>query len=118
MKGLNYRSPVGDTPGTFAQWLRDLRNQSGAYIIRSAQTKEVLYVGESHTGNLAKTLGRHFHTWRDDPERQHFTYSRHHAEVAVRVTPPGSAAGAQDNLIQRLKPRDNSSCLRCEADPF
>lgn len=117
MKPLHYRSPVGDAPGTFAQWLRDLRNQSGAYVIRSRLTGEVLYVGESHTGNLAKTITRHFHAWRDEPERPHFTYSRHHVEVGVRVTPPGSAAGAQDNLIQRLHPRDNTTCLRCE-NPF
>ena len=55
MKGLNYRPPF-DTSGEFPDWLNALRNQSGAYIIRSRRTRQILYVGESHTGNLAKTL--------------------------------------------------------------
>ena len=70
MKGLNYRPPF-DASGEFPEWLNALRNQSGAYIIRSRRTRQILYVGESHTGNLAKTLKRHFYPWRDDPERKH-----------------------------------------------
>lgn len=116
MKSIAYRSPAGDKPGTFAQWLRDLRNQSGAYVIRSAQTSETLYVGESHTGRLADTLRRHFNSWRDTDERKHFTYDRHRVEVGVRLTPPGAAVGAQNNLIQRLQPRDNTQGF--ESDPF
>ena len=118
MKQLNYRSPVGSEPGTFAQWLRDLRNLSGAYVIRSAETKDVFYVGESHTGRLYRTITRHFQSWDDTGDREHFTYSRHHVEVAVRLTPPNSAIGAQDNLIQRLKPRDNTTCAGCPDEPF
>jgi len=122
VKGLNYRSPVGDGPGTFAQWLRDLRNQSGAYVIRSKDTREVFYVGESHTGNLYKTITRHFHKWQDTrgwfaEDFPHHNYSRHHVEVAIRRTPPKAAIGTQDNLIQRLGPRDNSQCGGCE-NPF
>ena len=75
MKGLIYRPP-SDAHGEFAEWLNALRNQSGAYIIRSRRSHEILYVGESHTGNLAKTLKRHFYAWRDDPERIHHTYDR------------------------------------------
>lgn len=116
MKGLNYRSPIGG-PRRFAQWLLDLRNQSGAYVVRSADTKQTLYVGESHTGRLADTIRRHFHTWNDTSERKHFTYSPHRVEVAERITPPPSAVGAQDNLIDRLDPRDNSNCGGCER-PF
>lgn len=108
MKGLNYRSPAGSSPGTFADWLRDLRNSSGAYVIRSAATHETFYCGESHTGRLAATIRRHFNTWRDTDERRHFTYSRHHVEIAVRITPPNSAVGAQNNLLRNLRPRDNS----------
>ena len=106
MKGLIYRSPC-DANGDFADWLNALRNQSGAYIIRHRRTRAILYVGESHTGNLAKTLKRHFYAWRDDAERVHNTYDRHAVEVAVRLTPPPAAVGAQDNLIRRLEPRDN-----------
>lgn len=106
MRDLHYRPPV-DAHGDFPDWLNELRNQSGAYIIRSRHTREILYVGESHTGSLAKTIKRHFYPWRDDPERKHHTYSRSLVEVAVRLTPPPAAVGAQDNLIRRLEPRDN-----------
>jgi hypothetical protein len=106
VKGLNYRPPC-DANGEFADWLNALRNQSGAYIIRSHRTREILYIGESHTGSLAKTLKRHFYPWRDDPERKHNTYDRRAVEIAVRLTPPPAAVGAQDNLIRRLEPRNN-----------
>jgi excinuclease UvrABC nuclease subunit len=116
MIGLNYRSPIGGKI-VFADWLNDLRSSSGAYVIRSRSTKQIFYVGESHTGRLASTIKRHFHAWKDSPERVHYTYSPHHVEVGVRVTPQGSAMGAHDNLIQRLNPRDNTNCKRCE-NPF
>ncbi len=68
MRNLIYRPPC-DTSGEIAEWLNALRNQSGAYVIRSRRSHEILYCGESHTGNLAKTLKRHFYAWKDDPER-------------------------------------------------
>ena len=105
MRELYYRPPC-DADGNFTDWLNALRNQSGAYIIRHRRTRRILYVGESHTGNLAKTLKRHFYPWRDNPERKHNIYDRHAVEVAVRVTPPPAAVGAQDNLIRLLDPRD------------
>lgn len=107
MKNLNYRTPC-EPSGQFLEWLNDLRNLSGAYVIRHARTKRVLYVGESHTGNLAKTIKRHFWQWRDDAERKHHTYDRQGVEIAVRLTPPTTAVAAQDNLIRRTEPRDNA----------
>lgn len=112
MKGLTYRPPC-DERGDFLPWLDDLRNQSGAYVIRQRaglfSGPHCLYVGESHTGNLAKTIKRHFYRWSDDPERKHHTYDRHRVEIAVRLTPPGSAVGAQNNLISRLNPEHNGN---------
>jgi hypothetical protein len=108
MKSLNYR-PVCDPAGAFQPWLHELRNLSGAYVIRQRKGRRVLYVGESHSGILARVIKRHFYPWRDDPERQHITYNRREVEIAVRLTPPASAVGAQDNLIKRLEPRDNST---------
>lgn len=108
MKDLNYR-PVCDEQGNFLPWLQGLRHQSGAYVIRQRQTGKVLYVGESHSGLLAKVIKRYFWPWRGDPEHIHATYRRHDVEIAVRITPPASAVGAQENLIQRLLPRDNSN---------
>jgi hypothetical protein len=116
MADLIYRSPIGGK-FVFADWLLALKNQSGAYIIRSAKTRETLYVGESHTGRLRDTIRRHFNQWNDSPERKHYVYSRHHVEVAFRTTPQNAAVATQDKLIQRLKPRDNTNCERCE-NPF
>jgi excinuclease UvrABC nuclease subunit len=107
MNDLYYR-PVCHEDGRFLPWVNGLGKQSGAYIIRHSETHEVLYVGESHTGRLAATLKRHFSTWHDTKERKHFTYRRRGVEVAVRTTPPQSAQGAQNNLIGRLHPRDNT----------
>ena len=106
MRSLVYRE-VCDRRGEFLPWLNALRNLSGAYIIRTKFLRRTLYVGESHSGNLAKTIKRHFYPWRDDGERRHNVYDRQSVEVAVRLTPPTTAAGAQDNLIRRLEPRDN-----------
>jgi excinuclease UvrABC nuclease subunit len=117
MKDLNYRPVLGGTR-VFAAWLLDLKNQSGAYVIRSNKTKEILYVGESHTSRLAATIRRHFHHWNDTPDRKHFTYSPHHVEVAVRLTPPPAALGAQNNLIQRMLPRDNTTGYGPAEKPF
>lgn len=106
-RGLTYKNPVLPN-GRFAPWVNDLRNRSGAYVIRERASGRHLYVGESHTGRLAQTIKRHFYDWRDDPERRHLTYARGRIEIAVRLTPPGPAAtGAQNNLLLRLEPRDN-----------
>lgn len=117
MKPLLYRDPLrsqNHSAKVFAEWLNELRNQSGAYVIRDRRTHTVLYIGESHTGQLAKTIKRHFYKWPDDANRKHFTTKPDRVEVAVRLTPPGTATAAQDNLIQRLQPSEN----RLEPVPF
>lgn len=106
MRDLIYK-PVCDARGDFLDWLNALRNRSGVYVIRAKGNHRPLYVGESHTCNLAKTIKRHLYPWRDDPERRHHVYDRHAVEVGVRLTPPTTAASAQNNLIRRLEPRDN-----------
>ena len=95
MKPLTYYPPC-DARGEFLEWLHSLRNLSGAYVIRAKSNHRTLYVGESHTGNLSKTIKRHFYPWRDDPERRHNVYDRNAVEIAVRLTPPTTAVGAQD----------------------
>lgn len=110
MKPLLYRAVLRDDGHgrkVFADWLNDLRNLSGAYVIRSKRSHETLYVGESHSGRLAKTIKRHFYRWKDAPERQHVTMDPAAVELAVRLTPPTSAVAAQNNLIARLAPREN-----------
>ena len=115
-KPLHYRPPYGPD-GKPAGWVSAIGDRSGAYVIRDARTRAVLYVGESHTGRLRKTLLRHFQTWRGRTAGP--TYAPARVEVAVRFTPPPSAVAAQDNLICRLAPRDNEVRTRCpDADPF
>lgn len=112
MKALNYRRPCDDQ-GKLLPWLNDLRNLSGCYVIRSRagwlSGPKVLYVGMSETGRLAKTIKRHLYPWPDSPERQHAVYDKAEIEIAVRVTPPPAARGAEANLIRRLNPRDNGN---------
>lgn len=114
---LVYRSPTGG-PRRFAQWLLDLRGRSGAYVIRRTRTKETLYVGESHTGRLPDTIRRHFWFWSDDGERKHYTYDPDTVEVAFRLTSPGNAVAAQNELIERLDPKDNTYGFDDPDEPF
>lgn len=89
------------------------------YVIRSIASGLILYVGESHTGRLGKTLKRHFHAWSDDWTRRHHTYIRSLCVVAVQVSPPAKAITAQNNLILALTPRDNTNGQEAnEPDPF
>ncbi|MDD8018367.1 MAG: hypothetical protein PHP42_08335 [Bacteroidota bacterium] len=110
MEPLIYKS-VERTKRRFPQWLNDLGNLSGAYIIRNKTSREILYVGESHTGRLANTIKRHFYSWLDNTDREHFTFNDDAVEVAVRITPQKSAKGAQDNLIRRLLPKHNTVAI-------
>lgn len=103
---LIYRSVLGGVR-QYAEWLVKLGKRSGAYVIRSKRTHEVLYVGESHSGRLAATIRRHFQGWNDRTGRSHYTVAPGAVEVAVRVTPPLAAAGCQNRLILRLQPKYN-----------
>lgn len=111
---------LGDLFGAeYPEFVRQLEGKSGVYVIRSRNNKRVLYVGESHSGRLRKTLLRHFQAWTG--KTAGVTYGRADVEVAVIVTPPGRAVALQDSTICRLKPRDNTQSPGCdlsEDDPF
>ncbi|MFN0246126.1 MAG: peptidoglycan DD-metalloendopeptidase family protein [Kofleriaceae bacterium] len=113
--GASYRL-IGERGEAYPQWIRDLKDRAGVYIIRDADSHETLYVGSS-TGQLYDTLTRHFQIWRrwkgfwkgqfaegHDPG---LTYDRGSVEVAVRLTRPDRALDEEARLIQRLRPRDN-----------
>lgn len=116
--GFTYR-PVGASGEPYPQWVRDLKGESGVYVIRELDrdgNAETVYVGSS-VGRLYDTLTRHFQTWRrwkglwkgqfgegHDPG---LTYPRHRVEVAVRLTRPSDALDEEARLIRRLRPRDN-----------
>jgi hypothetical protein len=115
-KPLKYRAPYLD--GETAEWVSKIGNRSGVYIIRDKRSKKVLYVGESHTGRLRKTMLRHFQFWSGFTSGK--TYSKESVEVAIRYTPPPSAVSCQDNFICKLNARDNEIRTACPSndDPF
>ena len=113
--GFVYR-PVGASGEAYPDWVRALKDEAGVYVIRDADSAEILYVGSS-AGRLYDTLTRHFQTWRrwkgfwkgqygegHDPG---LTYPRDSVEVAVRLTSPAKSLDEEMRLIARLKPRDN-----------
>ncbi|MBZ0119998.1 MAG: hypothetical protein K8H88_23620 [Sandaracinaceae bacterium] len=105
---LEWRSVVDEEdPLRFAPWVRELEGKSGAYAIRDAGDKEILYVGESHTGRLRGTLTRHFQAWTG--YQAGTLYSRHAVEVALFAlgAPAREVIDAQATLIRELGPRDN-----------
>ena len=86
--------------------MRDLAGKSGVYMIREKGLfSPVVYIGESHTGRLKKTLLRHFQSWKSRGP----TYARSKVEVSVIVTAPKSAVGLQNDLIRDHNPRDNQA---------
>ncbi len=114
---LKYRPPYV-SPGRVAPWLSAIGARSGVYVIRSARSGRVLYVGESHTGRLRKTLLRHFQAWSGRTAGN--TYAAADVECAVRFCPPPAAVACQNNLICRLDPRDNDAIpAECKSEnPF
>ncbi len=121
MARLRYRSVSAGWLGDFfdaayPDWVRALKGKSGVYVIRSAgNDKQVLYVGESHTGRLYETLTRHFQAWSGRTAGP--TYGRGAVRVAVKVTPAARAVDAQNRLICELMPRDNTLSPLCELSP-
>lgn len=108
----------------YAPWLDDLTDKSGVYAIIDAGTRAVLYIGESHSGQLRDTITRHFRRWRIDPStdatgrrRGGTTYDRQAVMVAHIVTPADKAIDAQYREIERLKPRDNTAGTTSAPNP-
>ena len=95
----------GDENPEWPLFVRELRGKSGVYIIRDRETKDVLYVGESHTGRLKKTLLRHFQAWSGKTAGP--TFSRNSVEIAVEVTSEANAVPRQNKLIADLRPTLN-----------
>ena len=60
--GLVYR-PIGASGEPYPDWVRELKGKAGVYVIRHADSHEILYVGSS-SSRLYDTLTRHFQQWR------------------------------------------------------
>lgn len=82
----------------------------GVYAIANLQGV-VLYVGESHTGRLRKTLARHFQQWADPRQPRH-VYDRHRVQVCWMQTRADEALDTEAEWMEALDPRDNL------ADPY
>ncbi len=56
MARLLWQSPASPSGRGFADWLRALRGvgANGVYLIRDARSREMLYIGESHTGRVRR----------------------------------------------------------------
>lgn len=114
---LQFR-PVGRRGERYPDWVRDLDDRSGVYVIRErgSHGPRVVYVGESHADRLYGTLTRHFQTW--SRQKQFWsgqwsahdpglTYERGRCDAAAYVTPIDRAVDIQNALIAWLRPRDN-----------
>jgi excinuclease UvrABC nuclease subunit len=83
--------------------------KSGVYLIK--KNNKVVYVGESHTNNLYKTLYRHFQLWNDKVPQKRVTFKndRSSGKIKVRViiTTKNQAVRLQKYLIKKYKPSKN-----------
>lgn len=119
--------PIGTAGERYPAWLRALNGKHGVYAIRRRGLifTTNLYVGESHTGALYKTLTRHFQRWnrakgsrdwwrrtaayRPEQTDPGHTYERtSEIEVAIEVARSREhALELQAAWIEKLDPRDN-----------
>lgn len=88
-----------------AAWLPK-PGHSGVYVFKDRETGAVLYVGESHSGKLRRTMLRHFQHWTAGA-----TYDAATVVAAVHLTTPERAVELQNRLIARMVPRDNEAGL-------
>jgi len=85
---------------------------SGVYLIMDAQTKEIVYVGQSAT-QLLKTILRHFQRWTDtryekaNKGKSRPTYTKFGYQVRFVLVSPTRAAKLEKALIQKYMPTDN-----------
>jgi hypothetical protein len=107
---LKWRSPVApDWEGRgFEPWVRELDDTSGVYLIRDTQTREVVYIGESHTGRLRETLTRHLYAWRGRGSGPSYHPALVEVAIIEATTPLDDPVADQYALIERYQPRDNT----------
>lgn len=97
--------------------LSEYRGQSGVYMIK--ENGRLVYIGHSKT-QLYKTIMRHFQEWGSERNRNRIYYFSHQADYRVKVYPypPGEAELIECQLIQKYRPRDNTTQRRlfeCDA---
>ena len=82
------------------------RGQTGVYAVRDSKTKEVLYVGESHTNRLWKTMLRHFQGQQSFANIGEWTHpSPETVQVKLWVTKTGDqAVELETEKVRQLAP--------------
>ena len=80
-----------------------IMKKSGVYVIK--KNNKVVYVGESHTNNLYRTLYRHFQRWNDKVPQKRVTFKndRSSGKIKIRViiTTKSQAVRLQKYLIKQ-----------------
>ncbi len=90
----------------YRPWVAELAGKSGVYVIREKGfLGDILYIGESHTGRLKKTLLRHFQHWTGKTKGP--TFPRSKVEIAIVNTRKEKAIEFQNALIEEYKPKLN-----------
>jgi hypothetical protein len=94
------------------EWNKHVRGightRSGVYALRDRSSGEVLYVGESHTGRLWKTLLHHFQGREKFSKVGEWTHGApERLDVAVWLFPADEALAAEGDVIERLEPSGN-----------
>lgn len=90
----------------YRSWVADLAGKSGVYVIREKGVfGDIVYIGESHTGRLKKTLLRHFQHWTGKTKGP--TFTRTEVLVAIFKTRPENAQELQNALIAEHRPKLN-----------
>src|SRR5580765_5028564 len=100
------------TPDEAAAKIRS--DGSGVYLIRSKGAGEIVYIGESHTRRLRKTMKRHFQDWTGPTAGP--TYSADSHQVAIVPASAKRAVAIQDKLIEKHQPKDNTIGLEAKAN--
>jgi len=106
MARLRWHAPV-DADGMLAEWVDALHGQSGVYLIRDARTREIVYIGESHTQRLFETMTRHLYAWNGRGSGPSYHPALVEIAVIVAETPLDDPVADQYALIQQHEPRDN-----------
>ena len=101
MRKSTWKEPYTTKGRTNFRWTY---GKTGAYIIKSKKTNQILYVGYS-AYNLYRTLYRHFQSW-DDPSQHRATYGKHNTKVQVILSPASKAHELEIELVKRKNPRD------------
>lgn len=109
MARLRWRTPVAADGRHLADWIGELRGSgaSGVYLIRDARTRQIRYIGESHTGRLFETMTRHLYMWNGKGSGPSYRPNLVELAIIVAETPLDDPVADQYELIQQHEPPDN-----------